>query len=56
MLARIDGKSPVEYLVGMQRLQEAARRIARDGLLTPRQRLAELAPSACGRTDLGHAH
>jgi hypothetical protein len=44
LLARIDGKSPVEYLVGMTPLQEAARRIARDGLLAPRERLAQLRP------------
>jgi aminoglycoside phosphotransferase (APT) family kinase protein len=43
-LARVDGKSPVEYLSGRTGLQDAARRAARDGLLEPREHLADLRP------------
>ncbi len=41
-LARIDGKSPVEYLIGQPELQELVRTIARPLILQPAERMATI--------------
>jgi len=45
LLARVDGKSPVEYLVGRPLHQALVRRVARPLILEPPQRLAAVAES-----------
>ena len=43
MLARIDGKSPVEYLVGKAGPQDAVRRFAKARLANPARSLTDVA-------------
>jgi aminoglycoside phosphotransferase (APT) family kinase protein len=45
LLARVDGQSPVEYLVGRPRLQALVRRVARPLIADPPVRLAAVADS-----------